>query len=225
MKNSSSSNVDSSVARITKYHIDLKDSEQLKTSLSNYVLNALNAQGNIMAEAYTEEIDLASLWLVERWIDDKSYNANKQTDQAKELEKTVKELTVSSPEVIEVKDLEPLSKEAWRKAPKKSDSPQTVMLFVSANPGTQQVFTERYHIAMPEFRSEPGVVTYQLTQIKEDDTKFITYEKFRNADALQEHLKFPPTQPVLDYLHTSIVNPPFENNIHKLTEFAPLIRE
>ena len=80
-------------------------------------------------------------------------------------------------------------------------------------------------VAMPEFRAEPGVVTYQLSQVVGKDTQFITYEKFRAEESLEEHLAFPPINPILDFLQTSITNPPFENGLHKLTEFAPLIRE
>ncbi len=99
------------------------------------------------------------------------------------------------------------------------------MLFVDAKQGTQHDFKAIYHKAMPQFRSEPGVVTYQLSEIEGDETKFVTYEKFRSDEAFQYHLKFPPIQPVIDYLNTSIKKPPFQDGIHNLIEFAPLTRE
>jgi quinol monooxygenase YgiN len=118
-----------------------------------------------------------------------------------------------------------LPKTAYRKTPKSSDQPFTVMLFVDAKKGTQHEFTQLYHEAMPQFRSEPGVVTYQLSQVKADDTKFITYEKFRSDAAFQDHLKLPAVEPVIGYLRTSIKQPPFEKGLHKLIEFAPLYRD
>jgi len=78
---------------------------------------------------------------------------------------------------------------------------------------------------MPQFRSEPGVINYQLSQLEEDGTQFVTYEKFRNEDAFQYHLNFPPIQPVIDYLNTSIKKQPFETGLHRLIEFAPVIRQ
>lgn len=68
-------------------------------------------------------------------------------------------------------------------------------------------------------------MTYQLSQFKEDSTQFVTFEKFRSNDAFQYHLKFPPIQPVIDYLNMSIKKQPFQDGIHNLIEFAPLSRE
>jgi quinol monooxygenase YgiN len=78
---------------------------------------------------------------------------------------------------------------------------------------------------MPQFRSEDGVVTYQLSQLEDDSTQFVTYEKFRSNEAFQFHLNFPPIRPVIDYLNTSIKKQPFQDGIHNLIEFAPLTRE
>jgi len=99
------------------------------------------------------------------------------------------------------------------------------MLFVDSKEGTQAEFKQTYHVAMPQFRSEPGVVTYQLSQVAGDDTKFVTFEKFRSPASFQYHLNFPPIQPVIDYLQTSIKQQPFQRGLHTLIEFAPLTRE
>ena len=115
-----------------------------------------------------------------------------------------------------VKDLEPLSKTAWRTAPAKDDTPLTIMLFVDSKAGTAEQFKQVYHTAMPQFRSEPGVINYQLSQLQGDSTQFVTYEKFRNEAAFQYHLSFPPIQPVIDYLNTSIKTQPFQAGLHRL---------
>ena len=94
------------------------------------------------------------------------------------------------------------------------------MLFVDSKVGTEANFKAVYHRAMPQFRSEPGVINYQLSQLEEDSSQFVTYEKFRNEDAFQYHLKFPPIQPVIDYLNTSIKKQPFQTGLHRLIEFA-----
>lgn len=133
---------------------------------------------------------------------------------------------MSKPErAIYIKDLEPISKQEWRRASKAEDKQLTIMLFVDAQKGTEENFKKVYHKAMPQFRSEPGVVTYQLSELKEDSSQFVTFEKFRSNDAFQYHLNFPPIQPVIDYLNTSIKKQPFQDGIHNLIEFAPLIRE
>ena len=105
---------------------------------------------------------------------------------------------------------------------KKEDKPLTIMLFVDAKTGTADNFKTVYHTAMPQFRGEPGVINYQLSQLDEDSTQFVTYEKFRNEDAFQYHLNFPPIQPVIDYLNTSIKKQPFQTGLHRLKRFAPL---
>ena len=99
------------------------------------------------------------------------------------------------------------------------------MLFVDSKEGTQEEFKATSHVAMPKFRSEPGVVTYQLSQVQGNDTKFVTFEKFRSQEAFQYHLNFPPIKPVIDYLQTSIKKQPFQSGLHRLIEFAPMTRE
>jgi quinol monooxygenase YgiN len=121
-----------------------------------------------------------------------------------------------------LKDLAPLSKSEWRRPPAKDDNPVVIMLFVDSKPGTEATFAAVYDAAMPKFRSEPGVITYGLSQSEDDRTKFVTYEKFRNEDAFQYHLHFPPIQPVLDYLNTSIKKQPFQTGLHRLVPLTPL---
>jgi hypothetical protein len=64
--------------------------------------------------------------------------------------------------------MEPLSRQQWHRTPDKKDTPLVIILFVDAKPGTEQHFREVYHAAMPQFRGEPGVINYQLSQLEED---------------------------------------------------------
>ncbi|GAB3760374.1 hypothetical protein GCM10028817_36310 [Spirosoma pomorum] len=178
-----------------------------------------------MAEAYAEIEHPTVLWLIERWENQQAFAVLRDSSQSRAINELTETGLTAPVEKLSVTDLEPLFKEAWRRQPNADDDSMTVMLFVDAKPGTQDEFKKRYHAAMPAIRGETGVITYQLTQLKGDDTKFLTYEKFRNAEALQTHLTFPPVEPILDFLHTSITNPPFEQGLHKLKLFAPAIQE
>jgi quinol monooxygenase YgiN len=217
--------VNSLVVQLTKYSIKPGYQNQMQQSLSAYVLQALMTEGNVMAEAYAEIESPSVLWLIERWENQQGFAALQESIQAKEIDRLTKEGLTAPIEKISVTDLEPLSKQAWRREPNANDDPMTVMLFVDAKPGTQEEFKKRYHSAMPAIRSEAGVITYQLTQLNGAETRFLTYEKFRNAEALQIHLKFPPVGPILDFLHTSITNPPFKKGLHKLKLFTPINQE
>lgn len=203
-------------ARLTRYELKPAYQHQIRKVLNDYVKRALSRESNIMAEACYERENPTVLWLIERW------------SSKKEMDKFYRQITsltqtalVKPVKIYRIKDLEPLTKQQWRRTAKTEDEPFIVMLFVDAKKGSQQKFKAIYHQAMPQFRSEPGVVTYQLSEIAGDGTRFVTYEKFRSEDAFQYHLKFPPIQPVLDYLNTSIKNPPFQDGIRNLVEFAP----
>ncbi|WP_420147384.1 putative quinol monooxygenase [Spirosoma sp.] len=217
--------IDDIVVQLTKYTVEPNDQDQFRLAMSAYVFQALNAEGNIMAEAYAEIEHPTVLWLIERWENQESLTALQASSQAKAIDTLAKVGMTTPHEKISVTDLEPLSKEDWRRSPDANDDPMTVMLFVDARPGTQDEFKKRYHAAMPSIRGEAGVVTYQLTQLNGAKTKFLTYEKFRNPEALQTHLQFPFVGPILDFLHTSITNPPFEKGLHKLKLFAPATQE
>ncbi|PXY46896.1 putative quinol monooxygenase [Flavobacterium hydrophilum] len=213
------------VSRITCYEVKKEDQENFKKAISNYVLKSLSDENNIMSEAYFEQENQNVIWLFERWKNQTAFEKLRKNPLSKMIKALAKTSLIRPEKVIDINDLEPLSKEQWRKTSKKKEHQLTIMLFIDAKAGTEESFKTIYHKAMPEFRSESGVVTYQLSQFVDDKTQFVTFEKFRSNDAFQYHLHFPPIQPVLDYLNTSIKKPPFQDAIHNLIEFSPLFRE
>lgn len=213
------------IARITSYEVKPGLEEQFRKVLGDYVLYALANESNIMAEAYYEQNKPSVVWVIERWKNKNQLDAFTKEPQGKAIASLSRKALAQPIKEYYLKDLEPLTKEQWRRTSRKEDSQLVIMLFVDAKPGTQQNFMDTYHIAMPQFRSEPGVVTYQLSEIEGDGTHFVTFEKFRSPDAFQYHLNFPPIQPVIDYLNTSIQEQPFQKGLHTLIEFAPMTRE
>jgi quinol monooxygenase YgiN len=216
---------ESVVAKLTRYEVKPGYQQKFRTALSDYVVLSIASENNIMAEAYYEETNPNLVWLIERWTNSDELNRIQAGTSFKATETLTKKAVTKPSKSFYLKDLEPLSKQQWRKMAKKEDKSFTVMLFVDAKPGTQKTFIDAYNVAMPKFRSEAGVVTYQLSQLQEDNTQFVTYEKFRNEEAFQYHLSFCPIEPVIAYLQTSIKNQPFQSGLHRLIEFAPLTRE
>lgn len=212
-------------ANITSYQVTPSQETQFRKALNDYVMHALANPDNIMVEAYYEQDKPSVLWVIERWKSQEKRDAFRKGGQVRAITSLSKKALVEPLTEYNLTDLEPLTKEQWRRTSKKQDSQIVIMLFVDAKTGTQQDFKDTYHIAMPQFRSEPGVVTYQLSEISGDGTLFVTYEKFRGPDAFQYHLNFPPIQPVIDYLNTSIQEQPFQKGLHTLIEFAPMTRE
>jgi quinol monooxygenase YgiN len=213
------------IGRLSRYEVKPDSQEQFRRSLSDYVSQALVQESNIQAEAYFERDNQSVLWLIERWRNRNELERFGNSPQSRAIDSLKGKALNGHAETYYLTDLEPISKQQWRRAAKAEDHPLTQMLFVDSKEGTQDEFKGTYHVAMPQFRREPGVVTYQLSQLLSEDTKFVTYEKFRSEEAFQYHLKFPPIKPVIDYLHTSIKEQPFEKKLHTLVEFAPLTRE
>jgi quinol monooxygenase YgiN len=213
------------VARLTRYDVKPDHQTAFRKLVSDYVHHSLNQESNVLSEAYYEQEDQSVLWIIERWNSKIELEKAGKSKSFKAIVSLSRAALLKPAETIDVKDLEPISKQQWRSVVKKTDDPITIMLFVNAKAGTERNFKTVYHTAMPQFRSEPGVITYQLSQLETDSAQFVTYEKFRNEDAFQYHLKFPPIQPVIDYLNTSIKKQPFQAGLHRLIEFAPLIRE
>ncbi|MBO9204311.1 MULTISPECIES: antibiotic biosynthesis monooxygenase [Niastella] len=213
------------VARLTRYEVRSEYQDQFRKAVTDYVSCAMAIESNIMAEAYYEKENPAILWVIERWVSNEEWTKSRNNAQSKAISRLAEIALVKPQKSITIKDLEPISKQQWRRTANAADSQLTIMLFVDAKAGTQETFRNVYHIAMPQFRSEPGVITYQLSQLEEDDTQFVTYEKFRSNEAFQYHLNFPPIKPVIDYLNSSIKKQPFQDGLHNLIEFAPLIRE
>lgn len=210
------------ISILTRYEIKKGQEKKFQKALRKYVKRSVAKPGNIMSEAYYEQDSATILWAIERWSSKEAVEKMQKTSTFKRVKCLSKKKGIQPAKTIVIKDLEPVSKDQWRIAPEAADSPITVMLFVDSKPGTEDRFKELYHTAMPQFRSEPGVINYQLSQLENDSTQFVTYEKFRNEDAFQYHLKFPPIQPVIDYLNTSIKQQPFQTGLHRLMLFAPI---
>ncbi|HEY5749268.1 MAG TPA: antibiotic biosynthesis monooxygenase family protein [Chryseolinea sp.] len=219
------SNNNDFAARLTRFDVKPDHQTAFRKVVSDYVGRSLDQESNVLSEAYYEQEDPSVLWIIERWSNKSELEKAGQSASFKAMESLAKTALSKQVEKIDIKDLEPISKQQWRNVVVKTDDPITIMLFVDAKAGTEHNFKAVYHTAMPQFRHEPGVITYQLSQLETDSTQFVTYEKFRNEDAFQYHLKFPPIQPVIDYLNTSIKKQPFQTGLHRLIEFAPLIRK
>ena len=213
------------ITRLIRYEVQPQFQAAFRMAVRNYVFHSLKSETNIMSEAYYEQADTTVLWVIERWSNKDELDKASKSSVFKAIDSLSRTSLKQPAKTIYVKDLEPLSKPQWRTVSKEEDKPITIMLFVDAKPGTENKFKEVYHIAMPLFRSEPGVINYQLSQLEEDSTQFVTYEKFRNEDAFQYHLNFPPIRPVIDYLGTSIKKQPFQTGLHRLIAFAPLTRQ
>jgi len=204
------------VAVLTRYDVKENYREAFQQALKSYVAMALLNDHNIMAEAYSEQDQPFVFWVIERWSSGVGFEGNAQLPPAQKIGLLSENALTGSPQQLYVKDLEPLSKRQWRSEAAANDTPLTIMLFVDAQPGTEKRFRQLYHEAMPRFRGEPGVINYQLSQSAGDSTRFVTYEKFRSEEAFQYHLNFPPIQPVIDYLNTSILEQPFQKGLHRL---------
>lgn len=208
------------VARLTQYDVKAEHQAAFRKAVGAYVLHSLDLPGNILSEAYYEQDNHGVLWIIERWSTQEELDKIGQSTSYKAIVSLSKTALAKPAKTIYVKDLEPLSKQQWRIAANKEDEPLTIMLFVDSKAGTEDDFKKVYHTAMPQFRSEPGVINYQLSELAGDGTQFVTYEKFRNEAAFQYHLNFPPIKPVIDYLNTSIKKQPFQAGLHRLIAFA-----
>jgi quinol monooxygenase YgiN len=213
------------IAKLTMYEAKQGYREQVRNAISDYVLHSLSVNSNIMSEAYYERDSSSIFWLIERWETRTDLVKSAASAEFRAIEALSKHALAEPSKGFYVNDLEPLSRQQWRRPAKKEDRPLTIMLFVDTRSGTQDIFKEVYHMAMPQFRGEEGVVTYQLSQLEEDSTKFVTYEKFRSDEAFQYHLNFPPVNPVIDFLEKNSEKLPFQSGLHHLVEFAPLFRE
>jgi len=209
-------------ARLTKYEVKPEFQQPFRKAISDNIFYSLQQKSNILAEGYYEQDKPSVLWVIERWNSKDDFDKSQSSHAFKAIDSLAEIGLQQSPTTIDVKDLEPLSKTQWRSVAAKADTPITIMLFVDSKPGTEDVFEKVYHAAMPAFRSETGVINYQLSRFESDNTKFVTYEKFRSDAAFEYHLNFPPIKPVIDYLNTSIKKQPFQDGIHRLIAFAPL---
>lgn len=209
------------VVKLSRYEVTSETKKHYSEAIKSYVLYSLGDTSNILSEAFYDQDNASAIWIIERWSDRSALEKATGSRQFSAIEKLSSGLK-PGPDVFYVTDLEPITREKWRANENVTGNAITVMLFIDSKPGTEGRFKQIYHNAMPQFRSEPGVINYQLSQFQDDSTKFVTYEKFKDEEAFQYHLNFPPIKPVLDYLNTDIKSQPFQKGLHKLVAFASL---
>ncbi|WP_160290186.1 putative quinol monooxygenase [Flavihumibacter solisilvae] len=193
--------------RILRFSVDQNAHAAFKPAVSNYLKNVRHAEGNIIAESYTDKQNSNNIWIIERWED-----RNLAGQYAPGL-------PVSAAEIISLTDLSPLSKQAWQKDGLTGDA-VTMMLFIHAMDGKAVSLKELFSTAMPVFRNSSGILLYQFSQLEGNQDRFVTFEKFRDEKAFREHLDFPVSGPIMQFLQASIQDPPFEKNFFELSKFA-----
>lgn len=214
--------MDSSITVVlTQYQVKTSCRHQFLEALSEYIFNSGRAMGNIQAEAYYEKGNAGIMWTIERWSDRSFYKMNRRTDAAKVVSALTKIGLVSPVETMLLKDLELLSKEVAGNPPTAHQQPITVMLLVDVKAGTENHFRSINQVLLSAFRNEPGVLLFQLSQVAYHKYRFIVFKKFRNWDAFKYHLTDPALEPVIQFLQTSIKQPPFEKGYHHLIQFSP----
>ncbi len=200
---------------LTQYHVKIAYQHKFLEALGAYTISSLQATGNIMAAAYYEQGDACIMWTIERWSNRTLYKNNSKSAAAKVVGALTKTGLAYPVETIFMEDLELLSKETGRNA-------ITIMLLVDVKDGTEDHFRSINHDMVSALRNEPGLLTFQFSQVAHHKTSFIVFKQFRNWDTFQYHLKDPTLEPVIKFLQTSIKEPPFEKGYHHLIQFAPL---
>ncbi|ACU57767.1 putative quinol monooxygenase [Chitinophaga pinensis] len=200
-------------AVLTQYHVKTSYQDQFLAILSQYTLSAIEATGNVMAEAYYERGDGCVMWVIERWSCRTSYRENKRSAAAKAVDALSKVGIAGPVKTFFLQELEIFSKDINRDA-------LTILLFVDVIPGTEKLFKSINHDLMPVLRQTPGVLWFQLSQLISHKTRFVVYKKLRNWDTFQYHLKEPALTPLMKFLQTSVAIPPFENGYHHLIQFG-----
>ncbi|MBO9567166.1 MAG: hypothetical protein J7621_30615 [Niastella sp.] len=214
---------DNSVAVVlTRYYVKNSCRDRFLQVLSGYVLHSLQTTGNIMTEAYYEKGDPCMLWVFERWDNRALYVKSRRSDMAKAVRALTKTALVSHPETLFIQDTEPLSIEDFQYTTESNDEPITIMLFVDVKAGTEDLFRSMNRAVKQASLTAPDVLIFLLSQLCYHKTRFIIYKKVRNWEAFRHHLKDPTLEPVLQFLQTSIKDPPFEKGYHYLIQFAPL---
>jgi quinol monooxygenase YgiN len=107
---------DEDVTVLTRYEVKKGCKKKFRKVLRMYVQLAVTDKNNIMAEGYYEQENSSIFWVIERW--DNKRGLEKMRVEFKLAKLLADKKLVQPAKVIYVKDLEPISKEEWRRAPR-----------------------------------------------------------------------------------------------------------
>jgi quinol monooxygenase YgiN len=78
--------------------------------------------------------------------------------------------------------------------------PFVMIVHLQVKKGEEKAILESVKPCIAATRKEPGCLTYEFSQDTQDPTKFVFYEKWKSAKALEEHLAAEHTKKFVDGL-------------------------
>lgn len=91
---------------------------------------------------------------------------------------------------------------------KNPDKPFVMVVTLKLKPGTQAKFEAAFAEAVKGTKTEKGNLAYDLSKSTDDDTEYTVYEKWKNLDALTEHIKTPYLEKTLAVVGELTDSPP-----------------
>lgn len=103
------------VARLTRYDVKTDHQTAFRKAVSDYVHHSLNQESNVLSEAYYEQENPSVMWIIERWNSKIELEKAGKSPFFKAIESLSKTVLLKPAKTIDVKDLEPISKQQWRR--------------------------------------------------------------------------------------------------------------
>ena len=191
------------------------------------VAGAHTEKGNIAMELYQDNSDSNVYFIYEIWENRAALDthfAKPWTQAAFAAGAKAQALT----HFVHLKDLEPLP-EKQRKHPKRRNKEvKDLLVFFQVKPEQKEKFIQQFRDVTSSSRNEKGNIAFHIYEVLGKPDEFVLYERWRNEQALIEHVEQEYVQELFEMFKESLVggfNLEAYHGLHSTTEIAPLNRK
>lgn len=203
-------NMKGPITMLVTFNIKSEQLELFKTALIEDAQNARNENGNVTMELYQHKDKPTTLYLFERWINQKVLDEHFEKPYTKRILELNKIALASPMEILYLSDIAPLLKNEF-KHPLSTDNPVDLVVLFKIKEGMQKKFVQQFHKSIQNSRPEIGNIAFHFHEVQGDSTKFVLYERWRNQEALNSHFEQPYTKELFELFKIALDKPVAES--------------
>ncbi|MBC7883790.1 MAG: antibiotic biosynthesis monooxygenase [Anaerolineae bacterium] len=175
-------------------------------ALLHDLVNARKELGCITMQLFVDKNDSSILFFFERWQNQSALDNHFAQTYTKAVLELAETALISPMEILYMEDLAPLSAEGIQGSSHEEDSVDLVVIFEVKAEG-QERFKAQFLNSVKYSRPEPGCVSFHIHAVKEINSKFVLYERWRNQEAFDFHLAQSYTKELFESFSATLAKP------------------
>ncbi|MEN7549939.1 putative quinol monooxygenase [Rapidithrix thailandica] len=211
------------ITLLVTFRVKPSEKELFKQALLEDVQYARKEKGNITMELYEGKDRPNTLYLFERWENQKELDKHFEQPYTQKVLKLNETALIEPMEIAYLDDLAPLSVEALPR-PVYTDKMVDLVVVFKVKEGKQAKFIRQFRKSVQHSRPETGNIAFHIHSVKDDAVTFVLYERWQNQEALDFHFEQHYTKELFETFK-EVLDRPVEESLRFITEISTPLQE